>query len=124
MPSTASAFGLRPAYHPSGVLRTTMTRISSGYASSIYEFGPVKIGTNGYLEAAAAGDRFVGTFLGCQFTAAGKKFYSPYWPAATVSDDAVGFHTRDPDIVYMIQSTAAVNIGALVNRRNVGDSII
>lgn len=111
MSSTSAPFGLRPAYHPSGVIRPKQGTIVSAYATAIRKHQPVKIGASGGLEAAAAGDRFVGTFLGCEYTdSSGRRVISNQWVAATVATDVIAFYTEDPAIVYEIQSDAALNL--------------
>ena len=60
MSSTNAPFGLRTAYSPSGTIREFAGTILSGYASDIYTGQPVKMVTDGTLQAAAAGDAVVG----------------------------------------------------------------
>lgn len=111
MSSTASPFGLRPAYHPSGVIRPVYTTIATGYATTIYQFQPIKIVAAGGIEAAAAGDRFIGTFLGVEWTDSdGRRRYSNKWTASTAGTDIVAYIVRDPAIVYEIQSNAALTL--------------
>ena len=62
MSSTSAPFGLRAVYSPSGVVRPQAMTILSTYAANILQNQPVKIGTNGTVEAAAIFDRFSGTF--------------------------------------------------------------
>lgn len=110
MPSTASAYGLRPAYHPSGVIRTERGTIADGYATALQLYQPVKIGTDGTIQAAAAGERAVGTFLGVEWTDDnGRRQLSNFWTANTSGTEIVCYYTRDQNIVYEIQSTAAIN---------------
>jgi len=83
--------------------------ILSAYAVNIFQNQPVKIGTNGTLEAAAIGDRFVGTFQGVEFTdSEGRRRVSNRWVASTSATDIVAYATIDPSIVYEIQSSATV----------------
>lgn len=111
MSSTSAPFGLRPAYSPSGTLRPVAGSIATGYATAIYQFQPVKIHTDGYLNAAAVGDRFVGTFMGVEWTDTdGRRRYSNRWTASTAGTDIIAYYTRDPSIVYEIQSNAALTI--------------
>lgn len=112
MSSTSAPFGLRPAYSPSGTIRPVAGSIATGYATAIYQFQPVKIHTDGYLNAAAIGDRFVGVFMGVEWTDTdGRRRYSNRWTASTAGTDIIAYYTRDPSIVYEIQSNAAVAIG-------------
>lgn len=109
MSSTSAPFGLRPAYHPSGTIRPAVSTIASGYASNIYENQPIKIVAAGGIEAAAAGDRFIGTFAGVEWTDSdGRRRVSNKWTASTAGTDIVAYIHRDPNIVYEIQSNAAL----------------
>ena len=66
MSSTNAPFGLRPSFHPSGLDRAVALAdgILSGYTSDILKGQPVKMATTGVLQAAAAGDAFLGAFAG------------------------------------------------------------
>lgn len=114
--STVSApFGLRPAYHPSGVVRPQAGTITSEYASNILSGQPVKIVPSstgeGSIAAAAVGDRFIGTFQGVEWTDSdGQRRYSNKWTANTVGTDIVCYFTQDPGIYYEIQANAAVGV--------------
>lgn len=115
MSSTSAPFGLRPAYHPSGVVRPTAYTITSGYATQILQFQPVKIVPSstgeGTVAAAAVGDRFIGTFMGVEWTDTdGRRRVSNKWTASTAGTDIVAYVTLDPAIVYEIQSNAALNV--------------
>lgn len=111
MSSTSAPFGLQPAYSPSGVIRPTAYSILTGYATTIYANQPVKIGTDGTIQAAAVGDRFIGTFMGVHYIdAGGRPQYSNKWTASTAGTDIVAYVTVDPTIVYNIQSNAALNV--------------
>lgn len=109
MSSTAAPYGLRPLYHPSGEIRPNSGSIVTGYANNIFLYSPVAY-NNGVIELAAAAARAVGTFLGVQWTdTRGRRQFSNYWPAATAGTDIVCWITTDQQIVYTIQSTAAIN---------------
>ena len=111
MSATSAPFGLRPANSRSGVVRTAAMTIATGYATAIFQNQPVKIGTDGTLQAAAAGDRFVGTFQGVEYTDSdGRRRVSNKWTASTAGTDIVAYATTDPSIVYEIQSGAALNV--------------
>ena len=117
MPSTSAAFGLRPVFHPSGIIRPTAMTIESGYGSNILQFQPVYIGASGTIEAAAATEAaIVGTFMGVEFTDTdGRRRVSNKWTAATSATDIVAYVTTDPAIVYEIQannSLVITDIGA------------
>lgn len=108
MSSTSAPFGLRPVYSPSGVVRPTAYSIAAAYATTIYQNQPVKL-NDGNLEAAAVGDRFIGTFQGVEFTDSdGRRRVSNKWVAQSGATDIVAYATLDPSIVYEIQSNAAM----------------
>ncbi|MCA2970725.1 MAG: hypothetical protein INH43_19585 [Acidobacteriaceae bacterium] len=111
MPATSQPFGLRPVYSPSGVIRPVAMSILTGYGVNILQNQPIKIGTNGTVEAAAIGDRFVGTFQGVEFTdSEGRRRVSNRWVASTAATDIVAYVTVDPTIVYEIQSSATIAV--------------
>lgn len=115
MSATSAPFGLRPVLHQSGSVRPSAYSILTGYASNILQNQPIKIGTNGTIEAAAIGDRFIGTFQGVEYTdTLGKRQYSNQWIANVPATEIVVYTTEDPLITYEIQSNAALavlNIG-------------
>ena len=115
MPSTASPYGLIPANHPSGVVRPFAMTITSGYASNIFANSPVKIVPSstgeGTIAVAAAGDSFIGTFQGVEFTDSdGRRRVSNKWTASTAATDIVAYVTIDQSITYEIQSNAALTV--------------
>lgn len=111
MSTTSQPFGLRPSYSPSGVVRPTAYSILTGYASNILQNQPVKIGTDGTLQAAAIGDRFVGTFQGVEFTDSdGRRRVSNKWTASTAATDIVAYTTLDPTVVYEIQANGPIAV--------------
>lgn len=108
MSSTSAPFGLRPVYSPSGVVRPTAYSIAANYATTIYQNQPVKL-VDGNLEAAAVGDRFIGTFQGVEWTDSdGRHRISNKWTAQSGATNIVAYATLDPTIVYEIQSNAAL----------------
>lgn len=109
MSATSAPFGLRPAFHPSGLDRAQALAggIVSGYSSNILKGQPVKYDTNGTIVPAAAGDAFVGAFAGVEFTdTTGRRRVSNYWPASTAyqTGSCVAYFYNDPNIVYEIQA--------------------
>ncbi len=111
MSTTSQPFGLRPAYSPSGVVRPTAYELASGYAANILQNQPVKIGTDGTIQAAAIGDRFIGTFQGVEFTDSdGRRRVSNKWTASTAASDIVAYVTLDPTIVYEIQANGSIAV--------------
>ena len=111
MSTTSQPFGLRPSYSPSGVVRPTAYTILTGYASNILQNQPVKIGTDGTVQAAAIGDRFIGTFQGVEFTDSdGRRRVSNKWTASQAGTDIVAYVTLDPTIVYEIQANGSIAV--------------
>lgn len=115
MSAISQPFGLRAAYHPSGVIRTVAMSILSGYSTGIFANQPVKIVPSstgeGTIAAAAVGDRILGTFNGVEWTDSdGRRRVSNKWTASTTGTDIVAYVTRDPNIVYEIQSNAALAV--------------
>ena len=86
MSAVNAPFGLRPAFHPSGLDRAQALAngIASAYATDILKGQPVKLNTSGVLVVAAASDAFQGAFAGVEFTdTTGRRRVSNYWPAST-----------------------------------------
>jgi len=111
MSTTSQPFGLRPAFSPSGVVRPTAYSILTGYAVNILQSQPVKIGTNGTIQAAAIGDRFIGTFQGVEFTDSdSRRRVSNKWTASIAATDIVAYVTLDPSIVYEIQANGSIAV--------------
>jgi hypothetical protein len=110
MSSINAPFGLRDAYHPSGTLRPMAGTIATTYNTDIFTGSPVKMGTNGTIELAAAGERLIGQFAGCEFTpTGGRRTVSPFWPANTAATDIIAYYTMDPSIVYEIQADGSID---------------
>ena len=89
--------------------------ILTGYATAIYQNQPVKIIPSstgeGTIAAAAVGDRFIGAFQGVEYTDSdGRRRVSNKWTASTAATDIIAYVTRDPNIVYEIQSNAALAV--------------
>ena len=118
MPSTSAPFGLRPAFHPSGLDRaqalangiqavSTSGNVSAGYATTILKGQPVKYSSSGYIVVAAAGDAFVGAFAGVEWTdSTGRRRVSNYWPAneSFQVGSVIAYFYADQNIVYEIQT--------------------
>ena len=107
MSATSAPFGMRPAFHPSGLdrARAYVDGIVSAYGSDILKGQPVKLVTAGNIEPAASGDPFLGAFDGVEWTdTTGRRRISNYWPASTAGSNIVAYFYQDPNIVYEIQS--------------------
>lgn len=127
MPTLSTPFGMRPAFHPSGLDRAQALAdgILSGYSSDILKGQPVKYNTSGQIETAAAGVAFIGAFAGVEWTdTTGRRRVSNYWPANTAfqTGSCVAYFYSDPNIVYEIQAAgtlAQTSIGDEADLSNV-----
>ena len=120
MSSTSAPFGLRPAFHPSGLDRAQALAngIVSGYSTDILKGAPVRYnstaGTSvaaGTITNAAATGVWSGAFAGVEFTdTTGRRRVSNYWPASTTfqTGSCIAYFYNDQNIIYEIQSDATI----------------
>jgi hypothetical protein len=139
MSSTSAPFGLRPAFHPSGLDRAQALAngITSGLAVNILKGQPIvysvaaTVGSTGAANgtiipagtpgnsAASSGYQVAGAFDGVEFTdTTGRRRISNYWPASTSGTEIVAYFYNDPLIVYEIQSDATLAQTAIGNEFN------
>jgi hypothetical protein len=124
MSSTSAPFGLRPAFHPSGLDRAQALAngITSGYASNILKGQPVQYSAGaGVIIIATVGAIWSGAFAGVEWTdTTGRRRISNYWPAATAfqAGSCVAYFYNDQNIVYEIQSDATIAQTSLGNAYN------
>lgn len=114
MSATSAPYGMRPIWHPSGLVRAQVLAdgIASGYATGILQGQAVKFVTGGTIEAAAAGDRFVGSFAGVKYVSptTGRLVVSNQWVASTTyvaGSLEVSFYS-DPFILYAMQAAGSL----------------
>ena len=133
MSATSAPFGLRPAFHPSGLDRAQALAggIVSGYTSNILKGQPVQYGTTansgtlGTIIIATTSGAWSGAFAGVQWTdTTGRARVSNYWPASTAytAGTCVAYFYNDQNIVYEIQadgSMAQTTIGNEYNFTNI-----
>lgn len=143
MSATNAPFGLRPAFHPSGLDRAqALTNgITSGLAVNILKGQPIvyttaaTVGSTGSANgtiipagtpgnsAATSGYQVVGAFDGVEFTdTTGRRRVSNYWPASTSGTNIIAYFYNDPLIVYEIQADATLaqtSIGGEYNFSNI-----
>lgn len=123
MSAISAPFGLRPAFHPSGLDRAVALAggIASGYGTGILKGQPVALNTSGNIVAIAAGDTYQGAFAGHEYTdTTGRRQISNQWVANTAyqTGSQVTYYYSDPLIVYEIQangSLAQTSIGDQAN---------
>jgi len=124
MSATSAPFGLRPAFHPSGLDRAQALAggIVSGYASDILKGQPVKYDTNGTIVPASGSEAFVGAFAGVEWTdTTGRRRVSNYWPANTAyqTGSCVAYFYNDPNIVYEIQADGSLTQASIGDEANI-----
>ena len=145
MSATSAPFGLRPAFHPSGLDRAQALAngITSGLAVNILKGQPVTYTTaatvgstgaaNGTIipaatpgnSAASSGYQVAGAFAGVEWTdVTGRRRVSNYWPSGTAyqTGSCVAYFYNDQNIVYEIQadgSMAQTTIGGEYNFSNI-----
>jgi hypothetical protein len=125
MSATSAPFGLRPAFHPSGLDRaqTLAGGIVSGLAADILKGSPIRYnstaGTSvaaGTIAQAANTGVWTGAFQGVEWTdTTGRRRVSNYWPSGTTyqTGSCVAYFYNDPNIVYEIQTDATIAQTAL-----------
>ena len=128
MSATNAPFGLRPAFHPSGLDRAQALAggIPSAYNTDILKGQAVLyVAGSGVIEPVnATGDAVSGAFAGVEWTdTTGRRRVSNYWPANTAyqTGSCVAYFYNDPNIVYEIQaagSVAQTSIGLDANLSN------
>jgi hypothetical protein len=134
MSSTSAPFGLRPAFHPSGLDRAQALAngITSGYSTQILKGQPVAYSASAGVivalitnPASGSSVAWSGAFAGVEFTdTTGRRRVSNYWPASTAfqTGSCVAYFYNDNNIVYEIQadgSMAQTTIGNEYNFTNV-----
>lgn len=114
MSSELNPFGLRPAYSPSGIVRPgPLGQVESGYPTDIFQYDPVLIDVDGFLEIAPIGSRAIGTFMGVEYDdTEGRHRVSNRWVANTVATNIRAYYIQAQDtVMYEIQAddTLAIN---------------
>jgi hypothetical protein len=114
MSATNAPFGLRPAYHPSGLDRAQglANIIESGYAQNLLKGQAVKLAAaTGYVVRADATDALYGVFDGVEWTdTTGRRRVSNYWPTGTAyqTGSLIAYIWTDPQVVYEIQAAGSI----------------
>lgn len=129
MSASNAPFGMRPAFHPTGLDRAKAytNGIASGYATGILKFQPVFMNATGRVIApvAASGADYIGVFAGVDYIDAfGKPVASNQWVSGTVTLAGTPVNVwvwDDPYIIYEIQADGSVpqNQGNQVDFSNV-----
>lgn len=139
MSTTFKPFGLKPAYHPSGLDRATpfvgtnsFTTGSGNYSApyslqagqAFYQYQPVAITAAGQLtiaEAAADDGPVFGSFDGVEFTdSQGRRSVAKWAAKATLdaSSDIIFWIFSDPELVYEAQVNGSATTASIGNQYN------
>jgi hypothetical protein len=123
--STVNApFGLRPAFHPSGLDRAQALAngIASGLASNILKGQAIKYSTaTGVITPVTGTEAFSGAFAGCEFTdTTGRRRVSNIWPTGTTyqTGSCIAYFYNDQNIVYEIQANGVLAQTSLGDEAN------
>ena len=127
MSTTLKPFGLKPAFHPSGLDRATPFAGTNSYVTgtadysanytlgageAFYQYQPVAVDDTGALTyAASTTDRLIGSFDGVEFTDSQGRRSVAKWiskEALDASTDIIFWLFTDPALVYEIQATGSV----------------
>ena len=130
MSASSAPFGLRPAFHPSGLDRAQALAngIPSAYNTNIFKGQPVRYqstaigGTLGTITPATTSGAWVGAFAGVQYTdTTGRARVSNYWPANTAytTGSCVAYFYNDANIVYEIQADGTMAQTTKIGRAHV-----
>jgi len=130
MSATNAPFGLRPAFHPSGLDRAQALAggITSGYSTQILKGQPVAYSASAGVivplttsPASGSAVAWSGAFAGVQWTdTTGRARVSNYWPASTAytAGTCVAYFYNDQNIVYEIQADGSMAQTTLGNEYN------
>jgi hypothetical protein len=119
MSATYAPFGLKPVYHPSGLVRSLNFTGAYDTAAVFYSGTPVALdeattaGTATLVVASntpTANMRLAGVFGGVEYTdASGRRTVSKWFgPALGTATDVVMWIFMDPEIVYEIQANGSL----------------
>lgn len=123
MTATATPFGLRPIFHPSGQARPSAYAggIVTGYASAIGFQSPVKMATTGVLQIASTAEDWLGSFAGVEWTdSTGMPRLAQDWAASTAGTNIIAYVNDDPKTRFAIQSDGSL---ALTSRGDQADFV-
>lgn len=111
MSSNSYGYGLIPAFSATGIVRPQGLKsgIVSAYNADIYKYQPIKMSTDGVIQAAGVSDPIIGSFAGVQYVDAnGRPNYSNQWLANTVATQIVAYFWSDPTITYRIKASGSL----------------
>jgi hypothetical protein len=120
MANPQAYYGFQPLRHRGGgVVRASEYRILSAYNTAIRRGDPVKLLDDGSIGLAAAGDRAIGIFQGCQWTDTdGTPQFNPMWIASRAtlgSAPAKAFVFDDKNISFKVRSGGTIAVSSIGN---------
>ena len=124
MTTLSAPFGLRPAFHPSGLDRAQALAggIATGHTTNIFKGQPITyVQATGTIVEVTTTGAFSGAFAGVEWTdTTGRRRVSNYWPANTAYQvgSCIAYFYNDEKIVYEIQADATVAQTAIGNEAN------
>lgn len=119
MSATYAPFGLKPVFHPSGIIRSLNYTGAYNTSAVFYSGTPVALdeattaGTSTLVVASntpTANMRLAGVFGGVEYTdASGRRTVSKWFgPALGTATDIVMWIFMDPEIVYEVQANGSI----------------
>jgi hypothetical protein len=119
MSATYTPFGLKPVYHPSGIIRSLNFTGAYDTSAVFYSGTPVSLdeattaGVSTLVVASntpTANKRLAGVFGGVEYTdASGRRTVSKWFgPALGTATDVVMWIFMDPEIVYEVQANGSI----------------
>jgi hypothetical protein len=131
MSATSAPFGLRPAFHPTGLDRAQALAggITSGYGTAILKGQAVQYSPNAgvilpVLDTTTNSGLVSGAFAGVEWTdTTGRRRVSNNWPASTayIAGSCIAYFYNDQQIVYEIQTDATMAQTAIGNEANLSN---
>lgn len=123
MASTAGPYGFQPVKNMAGgTVRTNAYTILSTYATNLYQDQAVKVGTDGTIQAAAAGDAIIGTLVEVKYTdTAGQPHVQNFWTASVAAQSGTAIEAiciDDPTAIYRCQGSSALAVTNVGNQFN------
>jgi len=115
-PTVSAPYGLVPVNLIGGQVYSGATRdmpIANAYATNIFNGDVVKRINDGSVEKDTGTTTAtpVGVFMGCSYTNAdGEYVHRNYWPASTVSTDAVAHIADDPDQLFKVAIVSGTTV--------------
>ena len=126
MSATSAPFGLRPAFHPSGLDRAQALAggITSTYSSNIFKGQPVLYSASaGVIIPVTTTGAWSGAFAGVEWTdTTGRRRVSNYWPASTAGTAIVAYFYNDLNIVYEIQANGSLDQTSVGDQANLSNT--